>query len=165
MSDVFSRFFGKNPKKVSQSPSQSSSDPTFDHVATAGEDDGFTLISGGGGNSGNSQNWDAVLPPSDSSPNMLVPPYPPNPAAAPVTCATQSMSVHGLDGVPFVLSVKCQFAGNKGRRGQADTLLEDVSVRLATVQQLIQSADYDFRLERSVIESEISGTMRRMQTY
>ena len=179
MVDAISRLFGKSSKKNPQSPSSGPPTDAFaspDAANVSGqEDDGFTILGPARGDRPNSYQGATglgypVLPGSDATV-----PYPPNPmrgGAGPGggnyptgTMASQSSVTmpSALDGVPFQLSA--QVSTNRGRSQSRDDLLDEVGARLEAAQQLIHSSNYDFRLEKSVIESDISATMRRMQTY
>jgi len=75
-----------------------------------------------------------------------------------------------LDSVPFVLAPKVAAAASSsntpatGPLAGLDRLLADVDVKLANAQRLTRDADgVDFRLERSVADSDITATMRRMR--
>jgi hypothetical protein len=175
MVDAISRLFGKSHKKGSTSspggtPSASNSansifespQPPAPGSNSAAEDEGFTIL--GQPNRG-SYNGYPALPPSETT----VSPYPPAPPTTAYPTGTLS-SIHSshiphlLDGIPFQLSESCSL---KSRRNGNDRsgFLDDVQARLESVHQLIESANYDFRLEKSVVESDISATMKRMQTY
>ncbi len=66
-----------------------------------------------------------------------------------------------LDGVPFVLSGRCRGVA-AGRARELDQYLDRTETYLEGVQELIRrSANHDFRLEKNVVESDITATMRR----
>lgn len=164
MVDALSRLFGKSSKKVPPSPSSLSS-PSTEAFSSSGpnEDDGFTLL----GPAKSESPGYPLLPPTDAMP------YPPGTRGAAGASSNSngtlpsqsSVSVpHVLDGVDFKLSGKCSLDDDSSR-SQTNAFLDEVSARLDAAQNLIQASNYDFRLEKSVVESDISATMRRMQTY
>lgn len=167
MVDAFSRLFGKGSKKVPPSPSDQGSD----HAVS--EDEGFTVVGGAPKDRPHSY----AGPPNNASPYPALPqqensPYPirgvaptsgPGPGGYNTLSSQSSVTMpHVLDGVPFELSPRCS---SSGRTRELDALLADATTKLDAAQSLIQSSNYDFRLEKNVIDSDISATMRRMQTY
>ncbi len=158
---AFSRLFGIGSKKESKSGDNSNSSLT----QLEQEVEGFTLIA-----------------PKNPMPPQELPLYPPLPAGAVNATAplkspvnsntlTSQTSANGysqhsvLDGVPFKLSERCKLKSRKSQNRETDRELEDVDRKLAQVQMLLQTSNYDFRLEKSVVEAEVSGTIRRMQAY
>ena len=82
------------------------------------------------------------------------------------TLASQSSlsSSHALDGVPFVLSGPCRGGGSSSAdRRDLDLYLQRTESYLEGVQEMIRKASArDFALEKSVVRSDITATMRRM---
>lgn len=118
--------------KVKKSSSSNNS-PTVPASVT-GEDEGFSLV---------------------TTPPPIVEP----PVQKPAYQQQQSICRSYLDGVPFVLNTKvCSTSSND--LDQILARIEGLSERVKSVDWT--ATDYDFRLERSVVEQDISATLRRL---
>jgi hypothetical protein len=147
------RLFGRKPKKSSaSSPSQAAPAP---YVAS--EDEGFSVVSSTPSNQ----------PALYHNFNNVYPTVNPVPAAALNGVSSSSNQTSGgsnnvgayLDGVPFKLSSRCA--------GVTD--LDAISARVEHITERIRNvdwsaADYDFRLERSVVSQDITNSLRRLHT-
>ena len=157
-------FFGKafpHFGKTSRKAPLPSYDPLNDAtVSSTSEDESFTVIE-----QQKSPQKLHQFPPVAESDSSYPTPY----ATATLGSQSSSSLPHALDGVPFQLSSSCRRVLEAGGAAVATTrslegLLEDVERRLETGQQLaLRAAEFDFKLEKSVIESDITSTMRRMQ--
>ena len=162
---AFSRLFGSKQK-----PKPSVSDQGSDNAAS--EDEGFTMV--GGASQREQQQQPAVaprypaLPGSNGDGSAITPsPYPPpgTSAAANYNTLTSQSSVsapHALDGVPFALAPHC---APSSELRELDRLLAEAQTCLDSAQTLVQSSNYDFRLEKSVVDSDVSATLKRMQPF
>ena len=158
---AFSRLFGSKQK-----PKPSVSDQGSDNAAS--EDEGFTMVGGTSSRDPPAASTSRYpsLPPSDAA----SPPYPPSGAAAAAatpnynTMTSQSSigAPHALDGVPFALAP--HLASSSGTR-DLDRLLTEAQTCLDSAQSLVQNSNYDFRLEKNVVDSDVSATLKRMQPF
>ena len=151
-------FFGKSTKK---SNSDSPSTPSAVEATEAAEDD-FTVVE-----ARQKQSTPAEPPAADrfSFPGYpAVPAVPDNlPAYNTGTLASQSSvgGPHPLDGVPFRLGNICK-TGDKS--SDQDKSLVKIQECIDRAQRALSSSDYDFRLERTVMQQDINVAMRRLQT-
>ncbi len=68
-----------------------------------------------------------------------------------------------LDGVPFVMAGRAGRSGGAARAQELQACLEATQVCLDGAQEaLARSRRHDFQLERDVVKSDITATMRRM---
>ncbi len=140
------------------------------------EEEGFTVL--GTPSRQRQQQQPPLYPGLGDSPGSALPPQSSFSALAPQqqdqssspgystsTLASQSSltAPHALDGVPFVLSGRCWGADTTRRHREMSDYLEKTDRYLEGVQELIRSsAGMDFRLEKNVVQSDITATMRRM---
>ena len=141
------RLFGKSKK---QSTSQNQEQPDN----SGEEDSGFTVVATPEQPANISTTTSSQKPYGYSTPGVTVPPYAVggNQAQAP---STSKPPVHYLEGIPFVL-------GSGSGETDLDAILaraEAASERLKTINW--GAYEYDFGLEKSVIEQDITATMKR----
>ncbi len=185
MVDALSRLFGKGSKKAPASPTESPNSAPGASAAP-GEEEGFTNVPRPGEDAaawfGGAPQGPAAYPPLSQQDNSAALPYGIHPGGAPGTSEQRdpgggaaaaypsatlqsqtSVSQHVLDSVPFVLSPTLSLSGQGG--AGLDRLLAEVENHLEATEALINNAAaQDFRLERSVVETEtdISGTLSRL---
>ena len=143
------RLFGRKSKK----PSNANASPVVTN-----EDEGFAIV-----------NPPPALPTSAAPYPILNPTALTNSSTGPphTTSGTGSgSSTSGggsnsafLDGIPFALSSKCQ--------GGSGSDLDEVLARVETIAERVRnvdwsSAEYDFRLEKSVLSQEISNSLQQV---
>jgi hypothetical protein len=158
---AMARLFGKSAKKAPVPPSQS--DHCLDQAASAvvGEDEGFTVLAHSKSDT-NTQDAKAVFNGYPALPQDIGGGYPAVPGGkhrqggdaggvAPVA--------HALDGVPFTLAE--QYVSN-GDRNHLDASLQNILDQLEGAGAVLRDSEYDFRLEKHVIESDVTATIKRL---
>ena len=166
---MVSRWFGGSSKKQPKSDVNPPLTPSENQ-----DEDGFTHISGSQQSSANNRSsfpgYPSLSPGADG-----FPPHPPEkPRSESSTNVAGSYSVntasgHALDGVRFVLAGACSATSTSSTTGTSassdvEKLVESVETRLRKLESLTYNADYyDFNLEKSVMQEDITATMRRMQ--
>ena len=144
------RLFGRSKAKKS---STTNPDSSPSNAAVTNEDEGFAIVS----------NNQAMVPPPSSNFYPVLKPELPNGTrgdAVPSAASRQtSVGASALDGIPFTLSSKC-CGGND---------LDEVLARVESIAERIRNVDwstteYDFRLEKSVINQDISHSFSTMHT-
>lgn len=150
------RLFGRSKTKKSTSSNQSQASPSSPFVANEDES-GFAVVS------------NPTPPPLYPNVNSTYPVLNPAPATS-VTNSTSNndqaqvthqrqQSIVGayLDGVPFALTARCA--------GSSD--VDEATARIERIKDRIQNVDwssteYDFRLERSVLNEDLNGSLMRL---
>ena len=164
MVDAFSRLFGKKDSKKStgstssippMSPSASDVSmlsPGGGHDSTGHTDeDGFTHLAndghaaGGGGARPPPQPGYPALPKAEET----QPPYPTGTMSSQYSVTGGS---HALEGVPFALSGRCSAGKGGGLGSEFDAAMDDIMQRMENAKSILQSANYDFQVEKSVVE-------------
>lgn len=148
------RLFGRSKtKKSTTSPASPST------VAVTTEDEGFAVVSTPV--QAGTTSTPSPYPNIGSSYPILKPELPNGNTTGTPTVPSSSNSSGAsayLDGIPFVLSSKCN-----GGTEHDNTLakVESIAERIRSVDW--NSTQYDFRLEKSVLSQEISGSLGRVQ--
>lgn len=149
------RLFGRSTKK-SSAPSNSGQE----QADNSAEDDGFTVVA--------AEEQPPLIQISNAQPSVnssnpygyTTPGYSPYPVGSSQTqaAAPAKKPVHYLDGVPFVL-------GNGSSESDIDAILarvESASEKLKSINWGVY--EYDFGIEKTVIEQDITATMKRMKS-
>lgn len=141
------RLFGRKTKKTSTSSNPLPVSPTVTN-----EDEGFSIVS----------HPASIYPnvsPAPQYPVVNTLPASNSPVVTQASVSSSSGASAYLEGVPFVLNTRCS--------GGSD--LDAVLARVESIAERIrnvdwQAADYDFRLERSVLsqESMITDSLQRL---
>ena len=144
------RLFGRKTKKSTASNS-SPSNPTVTN-----EEEGFSIVNAAPPPATNStQSPYPILNPMASNASEVGSTTVPGVSSGSSTGGSSSSAF--LDGIPFVLSSKCQ-GGND---------LDEVVARVESIAERVKNVDYsasnyDFRLERSVLSQELPNSMQQM---
>ena len=163
MVDAFSRLFGKG-KESKRSTGSTSSIPPMSPSASD-----VSMLSPGGGNDSNSHMDEdgfthlANVNANDGNPGARAPAYPGYPALpgaeeTPYPTGTMSSQYsvtggsHALEGVPFTLSGRCSTSKGGGLGSEFDAAMDDIMQRMENAKSILQSATYDFQVEKSVVE-------------
>ena len=59
---------------------------------------------------------------------------------------------HALEGVPFALSARCSTGKGGGLGSEFDAAMDDIMQRMENAKSILQSANYDFQVEKSIVE-------------
>lgn len=147
---TMNRLFGKSKK---QPTSQFQEQPDN----SGEEDSGFTVVATPEQPAVASTATSSTNPYGYSTPGVTIPPYAVggNQAQAP---SSSKPPVHYLEGIPFVLG-----------SGSGETDLDAILARAEAASERLKNInwgayEYDFGLEKSVIEQDITATMKRMKT-
>ena len=159
MVDAFSRLFGKGKESKRSTGSTSSIPPMSPSASDA------SMLSPGGGNDSTSQHTDEdgfMHLANDGHPGARAPHsgYPALPRAEETPYPTGTMSSqysvtggsHALEGVPFALSGRCSTGKGGGLGSEFDAAMDDIMQRMENAKSILQSANYDFQVEKSVVE-------------
>lgn len=158
MVDALSRLFGKG-KDSKKSTSSTSSIPPMSPSASD-----VSMLSPGGGpdSTGHTDEDGFTHLANDGNPGPRAPHsgYPALPRAEETPYPTGTMSSqysvtggsHALEGVPFALSGRCSTSKGGGLGSEFDAAMDDIMQRMENAKSILQSATYDFQVEKSVVE-------------
>jgi len=151
------RLFGRSKTKKSTSSNQSQASPSSPFVANEDES-GFAVVSNPTPPPPLYPNVNSTYPVLNPAPATSVTNSTSNNDQAQVTHQRQQSIVGAyLDGVPFALTARCA--------GSSD--VDEATARIERIKDRIQNVDwssteYDFRLERSVLNEDLNGSLMRL---
>ena len=159
---MFSNLFGKSKKSTGSTSSippmsPSASDVSMPSPGGGGhtDEDGFEHLATVTGQMSLSDKAGArasypgypALPRTEESPAVAAP-YP----TGTLSSQYSMTGSHALDGVPFTLSGRCSTSKDGGVGSEFDVALDDIMQRMENAKSILQSATYDFQVEKSVVE-------------
>ena len=151
---MFSNLFGKSKKSTGSTSSippmsPSASDVSMPSPGGGGhtDEDGFTHLASDKAGARASYPGYPALPRTEESPAVAAP-YP----TGTLSSQYSTTGSHALDGVPFTLSGRCATSKGGGVGSEFDVALDEIMQRMENAKSILQSATYDFQVEKSVVE-------------